>query len=174
MIPQLVKREHLIPANSLFVLALQASFVVGFAVLGPLAHTLFGTELLILIVAAAYGLGGLLCWVLPPVPASSVGQASLASARSAVAATMEQLREGIGYIRDHHNIFWSLTYLTMVSSLIGVLGVLGPDFAKSVLGLEEGDLVIVLLPLGPASSAASSCSTSWAATCPAGASSRAA
>jgi MFS family permease len=77
-----------------------------------------------------------------------VGQASLASARHAVAATMDQLREGIGYIRDHHNILWSLTYLAMVSSLIGVLGVLGPDFAKTVLGLEEGDLVVVLLPLG--------------------------
>jgi MFS family permease len=148
MIPQLVKREQLITANSLFVLALQAAFVVGFAVLGPLAHTLFGTELLIIIVAAAYGLAGLLCWVLPSMPASSVGQASLASARSAVNATVEQLREGLWYIRDHHAIFWSLTYLTMVSSLIGVLGVLGPDFAKSVLGLEEGDLVVVLLPLG--------------------------
>jgi MFS family permease len=148
MIPQVVKREQLIPANSLFVLALQASFVVGFAVLGPLAHTVVGTQMLILIVAAAYLLGGLLCSVLPSVPASSVGEASLASARSAVAATFGQLREGIGYIRGHHNIFWSLTYLTMVSSLIGVLGVLGPDFAKSVLGLEEGDLVVVLLPLG--------------------------
>jgi MFS family permease len=61
---------------------------------------------------------------------------------------MDQLREGLSYIRGHHNILWSLTYLAMVASLIGVLGVLGPDFAKSVLGLEEGDLVVVLLPLG--------------------------
>jgi MFS family permease len=148
MIPQLVKREQLIAANSLFVLALQAAFVVGFAVLGPLAYTFLGTQMLILVVAVAYGLAGLFCSVLPPVPASSVGQASLASARSAIAATLEQLREGLVYIRGHHNIFWSLTYLAMVSSLIGVLGVLGPDFAKSVLGLQEGDLVVVLLPLG--------------------------
>ena len=148
MIPLVVKREQLMTANSLFILALQASFVVGFAVLGPLAQTVFGTELLIIIVAAAYGLAGLFCWILPPAPPSVASQASLASARSAVAATFAQLREGLGYIRDHHNIFWSLTYLTMVASLIGVLGVLGPDFAKSVLGLEEGDLVVVLLPLG--------------------------
>jgi MFS family permease len=148
MIPAIVKRDQLISANSLFVLVLQASFVLGFAVLGPLFHTVFGTQVLILIVAIAYVLAGLLCWVLPSMPASSVGQASLASARHAVAATMDQLREGIGYIRDHHNILWSLTYLAMVSSLIGVLGVLGPDFAKTVLGLEEGDLVVVLLPLG--------------------------
>ena len=120
MIPMLVKREQLMSANSLFLLALQAAFVVGFAVLGPLAYTVFGTQLLILIVAAAYGVAGLLCW-LPPVPASSVGQASLASARSAIRATAEQLREGIYYIRDHHNIFWSLTYLTMAFMFAPVL-----------------------------------------------------
>jgi Na+/melibiose symporter-like transporter len=148
MIPLVVKRDQLMSANSLFILALQASFVLGFAVLGPLAQTVFGTDPLILIVAGAYGLAGLLCWVLPSAPPSSAGQASLASARSAVNATFEQLREGLAYIRDNRNVFWSLTYLTMVSSLIGVLGVLGPDFAKSVLGLEEGDLVVVLLPLG--------------------------
>lgn len=148
MIPLVVRRDHLLPANSLFILALQASFVVGFALLGPLAQTVFGTELLILIVAAAYGLAGIFCLILPPAPPSEVGQASLASARSAINATFGQLREGLRYIRDHRNIFWSLTYLAMVASLIGVLGVLGPDFAQSVLGLEEGDLVVVLLPLG--------------------------
>jgi MFS family permease len=99
-------------------------------------------------VAVAYGLAGLLCGILPAAPPGHGGRASLASARSAVAATLSQLREGLGYIRDHHNIFWSLTYLAMVASLIGVLGVLGPAFARDVLGLEEGDLVVVLLPLG--------------------------
>ncbi len=59
-----------------------------------------------------------------------------------------QLKEGIRYIREHHNIFWSLTYLAMVASLIGVLGVIAPAFTRDVLGLEEGDLIVILLPLG--------------------------
>jgi MFS family permease len=61
---------------------------------------------------------------------------------------MSQLREGLGYIRRHRNIGWSLTYLAVTASLIGVVGVLGPDFAVSVLGLAEDDFVIVVLPLG--------------------------
>jgi MFS family permease len=148
MIPLVVKRQQLMTANSLFILALQGSFVLGFAVLGPLAQTVVGTQTLILVVAAAYGIAGLLCWILPPAPASQVGQASLQSARSAVAATVDQLKEGIRYIRDHHNIFWSLTYLAMVASLIGVLGVIAPAYTRDVLGLEEGDLIVILLPLG--------------------------
>ncbi len=73
MIPLVVKREQLMTANSLFILMLQASFVVGFALLGPLAHTVLGGELLIIIVAAAYGIAGLLCWVLPAAPPSQAG-----------------------------------------------------------------------------------------------------
>jgi MFS family permease len=36
----------------------------------------------------------------------------------------------------------------VTSSLIGVLGVLGPGFATQVLGLSERDFVVVVLPLG--------------------------
>ena len=52
------------------------------------------------------------------------------------------------YIRANRSIFWSLTYLAITASLIGVLGVLGPGFASSVLGLTGEGLVVVLLPLG--------------------------
>ena len=148
MIPLVVKREQLLTANSLFILMLQASFVLGFALLGPLAHTFLGMELLVIIVAGAYAVAGGLCWILPPAPSGQAGMATLDSARRALEATFSQLREGLGYIRDHHNVFWSLTYLAITASHIGVLGALGPDFAKDVLGLEEGDLVVILLPLG--------------------------
>jgi MFS family permease len=148
MIPFVVKREQLLTANSFFILMLQASFVLGFALLGPAAHRFLGMELLVIIVAAAYALAGALCWILPPAPPGELGRASLDSARRAVGATFSQLREGLQYIRDHHNIFWSLTYLAITASLIGVLGSLGPAFARDVLGLEDSDLVVILLPLG--------------------------
>ena len=148
MIPVVVKREQLLTANSFFVLMLQASFVIGFALLGPAAHRFLGMELLVIIVVAAYGAAGVLCWILPPAPPGQALEASFDSARRAVEATFSQLREGLHYIRDHHNIFWSLTYLAITASLIGVLGALGPAFAADVLGLEESDLVVILLPLG--------------------------
>jgi MFS family permease len=93
MIPLVVKREQLLTANSLFILMLQASFVLGFALLGPLAHTFLGMQLLVIIVAGAYGVAGLLCWVLPPAPPGQAGMATLDSARRALEATFAQLRE---------------------------------------------------------------------------------
>lgn len=62
--------------------------------------------------------------------------------------TLDQLREGIAYIRSNPTVTWSLVYLGIAASLIGVLGVLGPDFATTNLGLETKDFVVIVLPLG--------------------------
>src|SRR5687768_13771014 len=43
MIPLLVPRSQLMTANGLFIFGLQASFALGFAVLGPLANSVVGT-----------------------------------------------------------------------------------------------------------------------------------
>ena len=66
----------------------------------------------------------------------------------AARATLDQLREGVAYIRSNRVVAWSLLYLGIAASLIGVLGVLGPDFATTNLGLEPKDFVVVVLPLG--------------------------
>jgi MFS family permease len=150
MIPLVVRREQLLTANGLFVLGLQASFALGFAVLGPLMVVLTGVNPLIAIVGGTYLLAGVLCWTLPAAPSVLKGKAGSAvrQAGAAVHATFDQLREGLRYIRDHNDVFWALAYLTITSSLIGVLGVLGPSFAKNVLGLESEDFWVLVLPLG--------------------------
>jgi MFS family permease len=149
MMPLVVEKRHLLSANGLYVFTLQASFVLGFAVLGPLFQRVVGTEVLIAIVAGMYLLAALMCWILPSAPPSEKsGGRGYVEAERALSATFSQLREGISYIRSHRKIFWSLLYLAITASLIGVLGVLGPDFAVKVLGLSEADFVIIVLPLG--------------------------
>jgi hypothetical protein len=61
---------------------------------------------------------------------------------------VSQFSEGIAYIRDHRSVGWSLSYLGITGALVGVLGVLGPGFAKSALGLGEKDFALIVLPLG--------------------------
>ncbi len=151
MIPIVVERRQLMSANGIFIFALQASFVAGFAILGPLFNKYLGTELLIAVVAALYLLAGAMCWILPssdPRTAPNRRAEALGEAEKAVAATFSQLREGLSYIRDNRRIFWSIAYLAITASLVGVLGVLGPDFAEKILGLSGSDFVIVVFPLG--------------------------
>lgn len=152
MIPTLVQRRLLISANGLFTLTLNAAFAVGFALLGPIVVRVAGAPALLLIVAACYLVAAVFCWTLPPSPPPAKGAAldprtAVSHTEQAVGSVLGQLREGLAYIRENPRIAWSLVYLGIAASLVGVLGVLGPDFARDSLGLEPKDLVVVVLPL---------------------------
>jgi MFS family permease len=173
MIPFLVPRSQLLPANGLFALTTNASFALGFALFGPFVIAIAGPQMLILLVAALYFVAVVFCWTLPtslpplPTPPSLPSSlpfslpSSLPSrpspigagykvvvAGKAVKGTFGQLLEGIAYIREHRNVGWSLSYMGITGALIGILAVLGPDFAKTSLGLGDRGLVVVVLPLG--------------------------
>ncbi len=153
MIPKVVPREQLVSANGLFTLTLNAAFAIGFAFLGSLfVAILGGPQPVILVVAALYAIAAALCVTQPSDKPAEHARGSLrgqiGEAGQAMGGTLEQLREGIAYIRANPSIAWALTYLGIVASLVGILGVLGPGFAQDTLGLAPKDLIVVVLPLG--------------------------
>ncbi len=154
MIPVVVPREQLVAANGIFTLTLNGAFAVGFAFLGPLVVTIVGSpEPLILIVAVLFGLAAIFCLTLPPDPPAPVAdgrgrRGTVSDAGHAVTSVFGQLREGVAYIRQNPAVAWSLSYLGVAASLIGVVAVLGPGFARDTLGLSPEDLIVVVLPLG--------------------------
>jgi MFS family permease len=153
MIPVLVPREQLVAANGLFTLTLNGAFALGYALLGPLIVTLSGgPQPLIVIVAVLFALAAVFCLTLPSDPAEPQERARplerVSEASHAVTGVFGQLVEGIVYIRDNLAIAWSLAYLGISASLIGVVAVLGPKFARDTLGLSAKDLIVVVLPLG--------------------------
>ena len=151
MIPKVVPRKQLLAANGIFTLTLNAAFAIGFALLGPLVVKIAGAETLILVVAITYFIAAALCVTLPsapPVPhVVTEGEHSMTEGE-AIRSVFVQLSEGLEYIRGHREIRWSLFYLAVTASLVGVLGVLGPSFAHDTLGLKPEDFVVVVLPLG--------------------------
>ena len=112
---------------------------------------LLGPERLILVVAVLYLVAALFCFTLPasrPARGLRRGLDSVGEAETAVVRNVGALREGIDYIRQNPAISWSLVYLGIAASLVGVIGVLGPSFAQVTLGLDAKDLIVVILPLG--------------------------
>ena len=154
MIPVLVPRSQLLSANGVFTLTLNAAFALGFALLGPLVVKVAGAEAVIVVVAGLYFLAAVFCITLPaspPPPSTPEDPHSglgVGEAERAVGGTFAQLREGFSFIRGHRSITWSLIYLAITASLVGVLGVLGPAFAEETLGLKAEDFAVVVLPLG--------------------------
>jgi len=152
MIPYLVPRHQLVSANGLFTLTLNGAFALGYALLGPLIVKVSGgPEPVLLVVAVLYAIAAVFCFTLPSNPATTDGSDRLDpvhEAGEAVQGTFSQLSEGASYIRANRAIGWSLVYLGIAASLVGVIGVLGPRFAQDSLGLGTQDLFLVVLPLG--------------------------
>jgi MFS family permease len=152
MIPEVVPRHQLLAANGIFTLTLNAAFAIGFALLGPLVINIAGPQAVILVVAALYLLAAVFCFTLPASPPPSAiaaeGRRAVGETTAAMTSTFDQLREGFSFIRLNRSIGWSLVYLGITASLVGVLGVLGPDFAETALGLASKDFAVIVLPLG--------------------------
>jgi MFS family permease len=153
MIPKLLPRRQLLAANGIFTLTLNAAFALGFALVGPLVVKIAGPQALLILVAVLYFIAAGFCSTLPPYPPptparQAFGRKAVSETEQAVESIFAQLHEGLDYIRRHREIRWSLIYLGVAASLVGVLGVLGPAFAETTLGLQEEDFVVVVLPLG--------------------------
>ncbi len=146
-IPRIVDRRHLMAANSIFILTVNATFALGFGVLGPLVLNVLGPVAVYIIVAVMFGAAALAIIPLPAVRPDHVAPAIGAAGR-AVKELAAQLAEGIGFIRKHRIIAWSLTYLAIASSLIGVLGAIGPGYAEEILRLTPQDFFFIMGPAG--------------------------
>ncbi|MGI8659176.1 MAG: MFS transporter [Candidatus Limnocylindria bacterium] len=147
-IPRIVDKRHLMAANSIFILTINATFAIGFGFLGPLVLNVLGSTAVYVIVALMFALSAAAIIPLPSVKpdrkASAVGDA----AGRAVRELFGQLAEGIAFIREHRRIAWSLTYLGVAASLIGVLGAIGPGFATDILLLRAEDFFFIMGPAG--------------------------
>src|SRR5919108_205885 len=143
----LMDRLQLLAANSIFVLTINATFAVGFGFLGPLLLKVAGTTGAYIVVATMFGLAAAAILPLPGVPPERRQPAAEMAGRAA-RQLVDELRDGIAFVRRHGEIAWSLTYLGIAASLIGVMGAIGPGYAVEVLRLTEEDFFFVMGPAG--------------------------
>jgi DHA3 family macrolide efflux protein-like MFS transporter len=144
MIPRVVPKAQLETAMGIFNLTLQAAFAVGFAFLGPLMVTIAGPSFVLVVVTVFYAAATIATFGLPPAPPVARQRDT---ARHALHEPLVQLREGLVAIAGNREVGRPLIHLAAAASLVGVIGVLGPNLAASM-GLDPKDLIVVVLPLG--------------------------
>jgi MFS family permease len=144
MIPRIVPRHQLETAMAVFNLTLQGSFAVGFAFLGPLLVTIAGPSVVLAVVTVLYAAATVAIVLLPSAPPVKIASGT---ARRAFGEPARQFREGFGAIGGDREVSRPLLHLASAASLVGVIGVLGPNLAASI-GLDPNNLIVVVLPLG--------------------------
>jgi hypothetical protein len=147
-IPRIVDRRHLMAANSVFVLTINATFAIGFGFLGPSLLIAGGANAVFVVVAVMFGLAAAAIVPLPSVPPELRELPDSGTTVHALRTVFDQVMEGIQFVRDHRRIAWSLAYLGIAASLIGVMGAIGPGFATDILLLTPRDFFFVMGPAG--------------------------
>ena len=147
-IPRIVDRRHLMAANSVFVLTVNATFAIGFGFLGPLLLTTAGADAVFVVVAVMFGLAAAAIVPLPECAPEVRQLPPAGTAVHALRAVVDQVSEGLAFVRANRRIAWSLAYLGIAASLIGVMGAIGPGFATDILRLRPEDFFFVMGPAG--------------------------
>ena len=145
MIPRIVPKPQLETAMGMFNLTLQASFAVGLRVPGAAARR--GRRS---VVRAGRGHGLLRGGDgHDPVPAAGAAGRRAIPASAAGRSTNRSASSARALPRSPGNreVSRPLIHLAAAASLVGVIGVLGPNLAVS-LGLDPKNLIVVVLPLG--------------------------
>ena len=141
-IPRLVDRRNLMAANSVFVLTMNATFAIGFGFFGPLLLTTAGANTVYVVVAVMFGLAALAIIPLPAVRPERVATSPRRRRSMPCARCSTRCRRASRSCAATARIAWSLGYLGIAASLIGVMGAIGPGFATDILRAAAAGLLL--------------------------------
>ncbi|MDE2025450.1 MAG: MFS transporter [Patescibacteria group bacterium] len=131
IIPQIVAREHLISANALFSMAWFGSVLIAYALSGPFL-LLFGTTNAMFLLAGTFVLASVCAFLIKYRIVDEKGKPAIQE-RVHIGIEIKRAFSAILKIRDVTHAF-SLLVLSQV--LLLVISVLGPGYAKQILGIS--------------------------------------
>lgn len=140
-IPQLVKKDNLLTANSLFTITFYLSTVLGTVSAGPFLK-IFGIQTIFLIMSGLMFTASLFTLRLPSLQPEKKFKFNLN-----LKSISGPIWEGLSFIRQHSRIRRSLFLMTFSQAMISTLAVLAPGFADKILKIDIKD--VSLLVMGP-------------------------
>lgn len=145
-IPVIVRPRDLISANALFNLTFTGSQVLGFALFGPLAIKLLGTERTLVGILFLYIATTALATLIPSTPSTYRPQPGVE--RQPFRQFGREAREGLSFVAQSPLLIKSIIYLTLATTTYLMIAALGPEFIADVLGLPAEDIAYVVAPAG--------------------------
>lgn len=156
-IPLIVKRDNLLPANSLYTTTMMALLIVGFAIGEPLldlADTFVARSGIFwghgkeLVVGGSYAIAGLVLLLLKTKEKKEITKDQ--------PPVFQDVWDGIRYLRQNHRVRNAMVQLVILFSIFAALAVLAVRLAETIPGLEAEEFGILLAAagLGMAGSAA--------------------
>jgi MFS family permease len=150
MIPQLVTKHQLIPANSLFSFTFYSSTALGFILAGPLLRA-FGADGSLLVISGLFFVAAGLMIGRMPYPGEGFGTLKKIFKYNPLYIMQRvfgDLSDGIRYVINTPKLVDALVLITGTQITMMVLGTLGPGFADKILRIDVRDASMMIV--GPA------------------------
>lgn len=151
-IPQLVPKKLLILANSLFSLTIYASFMLGFAIAGPML-THLGINAIFLLGATLFGISFILSQELPSLLGSHTITANLIrsniSFKNILNLTVSETKHTLRIIKGKISVIVAIVLLASVQAVVGMLATVMPAYLETVLKIHAAEgSYFLMIPLG--------------------------
>jgi MFS family permease len=149
LIPKLVTKDRLVPANSMFSFTFYTSLAVGSLLAGPLLR-LFGAQGIFLVISALFFSASLFSSRIQSQGEGTVGLQSLLQYNVGYlfSRIWSSLIEGVKYVTESKPLTDAIALLTGTQIILVMLGSLGPGFADRVLHIDVRDASLFIV--GPA------------------------
>lgn len=143
IIPLLVGKSLLLPANAVFAVGVYSTILIGYIGSGPLL-LFFGKTITFLGLSAFFFISSL-CILLVSVP--KVGKQSREDSSSSLSADsfFKKISEGFTFIKKAQRVMQGLIILTISQAILFTFAVLGPDYVTTILDVEVESLSWILL-----------------------------
>ena len=146
-IPAVVPKQQLLVANGLFNLTMSAAQLAGFVFVGPVLIKSLGESLVFVVLAASYGVCAVLISMMR-MEEPELKKRDMDLRTGWAKEVIHELREGWRLLVKERSISLSVFHLTLMNSLILVIGMLAPGYVSRVLGIRADDAVFVMAPAG--------------------------
>jgi MFS family permease len=139
-LPRLVEKKQLLPANSLFLLTLYSSFILGYSLAGPLISV--GTiQLVYWVTAICFVLAAVLSMRLPTMHATKPGL----NFRAVNHQVFLTIRSTTAKIFRSPQLIFPITNLTIGQMMIGVFAVVAPALAILLFNQSLADVSVYMI-----------------------------
>lgn len=144
MIPTIVKKENLLTANTFYLFTNYISFIIGYAISGPLLIFL-GPNSPFFLASSMLFLATLAVVVLP----SDRKRAERFREKTAETHLFKNIKNGLRFIAKNKKISFSISHLLLMQVVIAAIIALGPSFAKNSLHISvESTSFALVAPAG--------------------------
>ena len=141
-LPNVVDKKDLMPANSLFIFTIYASFLLGYSLAGPVVAGL-GPDAAYYTTSVAFGVAAILSVFLPSLRATDKNHVGLIDLAKKVAAN---LHASMSKIMKSHGLLFPILQLTIAQAMTNVIIVLAPSLSLLLLerSLSQATYILVL------------------------------